>query len=291
MSMKFNNETQAETKVAVACMTDTGIVRSSNQDTFIIADLNNEKLIKESGAWPLSVIGSKGMLLAVADGMGGAQAGDIASRMTTEQLAESLISGSGDQSIALRLRETIKHANREIWEAARSHPGYKGMGATLTAAVIEDGRAIIAQVGDSRGYLIRKGNIHQITRDQSLVQSLIDAGQLTEEQALDFPYRNVILHAMGVERDVEPEIGAVVLKQGDYLLLCSDGLSNKVGNVEMHNLILQSETLKEACERLIKLANERGGEDNITLVLAQVSGAKLPEPNPDTGKLVQVEKL
>jgi serine/threonine protein phosphatase PrpC len=291
MSQGIFDETQAETKIAIAYLTDTGMVRKSNQDSFIIADLNNEKQLNPSGDLPPSSIGANGWLLAVADGMGGAQAGDIASRMATEQIASRLTADSNDQPVASRLRNSIKTANREIWELAGSRMEYKGMGTTLTAAIIQNGRAIIGQVGDSRGYLIRKGHIHQITKDQSLVQALIDAGQMTEEDAGKFAYRNIILHALGVEQEVEPEIGAVVLKRGDYLLICCDGLSNKVGNVEIHDIVLQSETLNKACERLVNLANERGGEDNITVILAQVDGASLPEPSPDTGKLVPVEHL
>jgi serine/threonine protein phosphatase PrpC len=278
-----------ETYVSIACLTDVGRVRKGNEDSFVVTDLTETESITSSGELLKRPIGIHGLLLVVADGMGGARAGDVASRMATEQLSRELIAPNESALISARLREGIKACNREIRSASATNPEYQGMGATMTAAVIHNGQAVMAQVGDSRGYLIREGHIQQITKDQSLVQSMIDAGQLTEDAAKMFPYRNVILKALGAEDDVEPDIGIVTLEQGDCLLLCSDGLSNKVGNVEMHDTILEAESLRSACEQLVALANERGGEDNITLVVARFEGEGLRVPDKDVEPRVLIE--
>ena len=281
--------TARETYVSIACLTDVGRVRKGNEDSFIVADLTEAESITSSGELLKRPIGTHGLLLVVADGMGGARAGDVASRMATEQLSQQLITSSEKAPVSAWLREGIKACNRQIRTASQTNPEYQGMGATLTAIVIHDVQAVIAQVGDSRAYLVRQGHIQQITKDQSLVQSMLDAGQITEHMAANFPYRNVILHALGAEDEVEPDIGILTLEQGDYLLLCSDGLSNKVGNVEMHDAIFEAEFLGSACESLVALANERGGEDNITLVVARFEGDGFKVPDNDAEPRVLIE--
>jgi serine/threonine protein phosphatase PrpC len=282
-------ESNKEVTASVACASDIGRVRKTNQDAFIITDLSESESITTPGELLTRPIGQHGLLLVVADGMGGAQAGDVASQMATQKLSRQLIASSERALVSAWLRQGIKAANREIRQAALANVEYQGMGATLTAAVIHDGKAVVAQVGDSRGYLIREGHIQQITKDQSLVQSMLDAGQLTKEAAATFPYRNVILHALGAEDEVEPDISIVTLEQRDCLLLCSDGLSNKVGNVEMHDLVVESESLGIACERLVTLANERGGEDNITVVVARFEGEGLRASGQDDEPHVLIE--
>lgn len=271
-----SSEVASETFVSIACLTDVGRVRTNNQDAFVVTDLTEAESLGTSAELLRHPVGMHGLLLGVADGMGGALAGDIASRIAIEQLGLQLISAPEKRPVSGWLRQAIKAANREVRRASGANPAYHGMGATMTAAVIHDGKAIIAQVGDSRGYLIREGHIQQVTKDQSLVQAMVDAGQLTEDAARNFHFRNVILKALGAEDEIEPDISAITLARGDYLLLCSDGLSNKVGNVEMHDTILEAESLEIACAGLIALANERGGEDNITLVVARFDGEGLP---------------
>ncbi len=182
--------------------------------------------------------------------------------------------------------EYLKIVNRELRKVGQSRAEYNGMGATITAAIIRNGRAYLSQVGDSRGYLVRDRKIRQITKDQSLAQALIDIGQLTEESAAHFPNRNIILSALGADDNIEPEISTVDMELGDYLLLCSDGLSNKVSSAEMLNIVLQTQTLHSACEQLIELANINGGEDNITLILARLNGVELPEPDVRSKSLI-----
>jgi serine/threonine protein phosphatase PrpC len=165
------------------------------------------------------------------------------------------------------------------------------MGATMTAAIFHETRLFVAQVGDSRGYLIRDGQVRQITKDQSMVQALIDAGALTPEQAAQSPHRGVIWNALGAKDEIEPDLSLVGLARGDHLLLCSDGLSNKVGNVEMYEVARQAETLSAACAQLAALAIERGGEDNMTIILARFEGGGLPAPEAGSGRQIRVEHL
>ena len=276
MSHEPNNE-NGTMKATIACLTDVGRVRKGNEDAFIITDLTAEESLVSNGQVIDLNIGSKGVLLAVADGMGGAQAGDVASRMAIGKLSLSLVNAAEREPVSNWLSEAIRSANRVIRQASQDNTSYYGMGATMTAAIIQDGKAFVGQVGDSRGYLIREGQIEQITKDQSLIQSLIDEGTLTEELAAHSPYRNVILHAIGAEDEAAPVISVVSLVRGDYLLLCSDGLSNKVGNVELHDIVCEAKTLSDACTQLIALANERGGEDNITAMLGYFGGTGFPE--------------
>ena len=161
------------------------------------------------------------------------------------------------------------------------------MGATFTAVAISGEQAYFAQVGDSRAHLIRQDKITRITKDQSVVQQLIDLGQITEEEALTHPRRNYILQALGAAHEVEVVVNAVELCANDFLLLCSDGLSGKVAEAEMSQIVMQSADLPSACEQLIKLANERGGEDNITILLVQIMGENLVVPEDD--KLIRPE--
>jgi serine/threonine protein phosphatase PrpC len=271
--------------------TDVGVVRKNNEDAFVIAELGShiaaqstpptgslafdpatkhgeEALIKKC------VVGDQGLLLGVSDGMGGAEAGEIASYLVVESLKEDL-SAKHDKSTGPLIRAAVERANHLVFDAAISHPRRNGMGATLTAALVREDRAYIAGVGDSRCYIIRGKRIRQVTRDQSLVESLVELGHLAPEQAESSPHRNVILQALGTKPEVAVALTRVSLNNGDILLLCSDGLSGKVNAEEMRELALAGPTIDDACRRMVALANERGGEDNITVVLAHFSGPAL----------------
>jgi serine/threonine protein phosphatase PrpC len=174
-----------------------------------------------------------------------------------------------------RLRLSIELANLYIHQMSAKRAEYTGMGATFTAVGMHGLTAYFGQVGDSRAYLIRGGRIQQITRDQSLVGQLVEAGHLTEEEAERHSYRNVILQALGASPNINVVIDRLGLRDLDTFCLCSDGLSNKVRPDEMKAAIDQSGSLKEACDLLIDMANERGGEDNITVLIAQVSSGRL----------------
>jgi protein phosphatase len=213
--------------------------------------------------------------------MGGALAGEVASRMAVETVRDRMLQLQAHDfysqlSFAERLRVAIEQANDLIHSESLSNPLHKGLGATFTAVATIEGNAYFGQVGDSRAYLIRRGAIHRITKDQSLVQQLIDAGQITEEEAETHSYRNVILQALGAHATVNVEINTLSLCQNDILAICSDGLSGKIYEDEIVRIIEDADTFQVACQQMIYLANSRGGEDNITVVIVQFAGGGLP---------------
>jgi serine/threonine protein phosphatase PrpC len=178
------------------------------------------------------------------------------------------------ESDVVRLERVIEQASRQVRRAA-TRPDREGMGATLTAVFVRGGVATIAEVGDSRAYVIRKGTLCQVTRDQSYVQLLVDAGLMTQEEAERSPRRNIVLQAMGQETDVIVALGRMDLRRGDRLLLCSDGLSSMLEGEALLRLAAPPVPVDEACAALIEEAKREGGEDNITAILAEASGAGL----------------
>jgi PPM family protein phosphatase len=203
-------------------------------------------------------------LFVVADGMGGAQAGEVASRLAIETFEAGLPdSGSPEEQLAGRVRE----ANHRIYECARAEHGREGMGTTLTAAYLDDSELAIAHVGDSRAYLFRDGELTRLTRDHSLVDELVRQGKLTEEQAAEHPQRSIITRALGPEPEVEVDTFSYPVHAGDILLLCSDGLTSMISEERVAEILRSAQTLDEAGTRLIQEANEAGGRDNITVVL------------------------
>jgi serine/threonine protein phosphatase PrpC len=254
--------------------TDTGLVRPSNEDAFVIADLTGGSLLSEPRIARFD-LGVQGVLLAVSDGMGGHAAGEVASALVVKSLQRSMAKHSGEARDAL-LEKAVLQANRDVWEAAH-YPGREHMGATLTAMFIHGGVAHIAEVGDSRAYLLRNGNVLQVTRDQSYAQLLVDAGAISPQDAKKSDINNVILQAMGLKPDVMVALGRLQLRDRDAFILCSDGLSNKATVEELRDLVLTSPQLDVACVRMIDLAKQRGGEDNVTVIVAGVDG-DLPQP-------------
>ncbi len=270
--MTSTDERPAGMEVSVACLTDTGRVRSANEDAFIVAELNDKEVKTITGNLDGYRVGSGGLLLAVSDGMGGAQAGEVASRLAIEQLLRRLGAPAQKELERDRLSDGLKSANRAIRHASRENPAFSGMGATMTAALIYQGQAYLGQVGDSRCYLIHAGHAQQVTKDQSLVQVLVDIGKMTKEEAAQSPQRNVILQSLGVRDEIEPEVSTVPLAHDDYLVLSSDYLMQKVSDSEMCEIINRAPMLSAACDQLVTLANERGGEDNITIIIAHFEG-------------------
>jgi serine/threonine protein phosphatase PrpC len=256
-------------------LTDVGAVRKNNEDTFLVADLATGR----TGLSPEVLshsIGERGTLLLVSDGMGGAEAGEVASALVAKHMTAEL----GAAPMALKPEEAVRSAvertNDVVWREAIGARERRGMGATLVAALVRNSTAYITGVGDSRGYLMRAGRIRQITRDQSMVEAMVEAGALTREEANRHPQRNMILQAMGARPEVVVPIERVELRRGDVLVLCSDGLSSKLSAEEMRDCILSTGTLAEACRRMVELANYRGGEDNITVLLGELDGDNLP---------------
>jgi protein phosphatase len=265
----------SDINLSVYAGTDIGMHRTGNEDAFLVADLTSGSvgLGPEPSTQPM---GERGSLLVVSDGMGGAAAGEVASELAVTTIRETLMDGSvvSDTDAGDRLRTATELANERIWNEAQANPELNGMGATVTAVIVQDTAAHIAQVGDSRAYLMRGRQIKQLTKDQSFAQMLIDAGAIQPEQAASIP-QNVIMQALGTQPVVKVAMTTVRLCRDDCLLLCSDGLSNKLGPNELKQVVEQAGDLKAACRSLIEIANDRGGEDNITVVLARFDGEGL----------------
>jgi serine/threonine protein phosphatase PrpC len=227
-------------------------------------------------------VGERGALYLVADGMGGAAAGEVASEMAATEIYRYLIDTwqsdphINEATFATRLREAVELANLQIHNYAREHPEVRGMGTTVTVAGIWHDHLYLAQIGDSRGYLVRGGEARQLTRDQSLTQRLVDVGELTEEEAEASERRNIILQALGPDALVKVDISWQALQQGDVLIICSDGLSNLVRRDDIARVVTEDADLATVCHHLVSLANERGGPDNITVVAARFDGDGLP---------------
>jgi protein phosphatase len=263
--------------------TDVGRARDHNEDNYLVADLTKRDptLPTAERAYEL---GERGLLLMVADGMGGAAAGELASEMATDTIYKHLLSGwlsedeATGQRFAYRLKEAVETANNAIHDYAKAHPENRGMGTTATAVGILGDHLYVTQVGDSRAYLIRGKDAHQLTKDQSLMQRLVEAGELTEEEAAQSERRNIILQALGPDAKVKVDLTHQDLRRGDILVLCSDGLSGQVKKEEIAKAALDTQDLTAAATRLVALANERGGPDNITVVLARVDGDGLAQP-------------
>ena len=224
------------------CKTDTGRQRRDNEDSAF----------------------ARAPVFVVADGMGGAQAGEVASRIAVEAFEQGLPdSGSPEERLAERVRE----ANQQIYERSRADRGRAGMGTTLTAAYVDDTHVAIAHVGDSRAYLFRDGSLQRLTQDHSLVDELVRRGKLTEEQAAEHPQRSIITRALGPEPDVEVDTWTYPARAGDVVLLCSDGLTSMISEERVRAILAEHNNLDEAADALIREANEAGGRDNITVVL------------------------
>jgi protein phosphatase len=203
-------------------------------------------------------------LFVVADGMGGAQAGEVASKLAVEEFHEALPDeGSAEE----RLTGRIRAANRRIYELSRTEHEHAGMGTTLTAAYLDGDTLAVAHVGDSRAYIFREGELARLTQDHSLVEELVRQGKLTEEQAAEHPQRSIITRALGIEGDVEVDTWTYPMRAGDVVLLCSDGLTSMIGEDQIVRILGGEPSLERAADQLIGAANDAGGRDNITVVL------------------------
>ena len=263
--------------------TDVGRTREHNEDAFVVADLTrgNATLQPEVRT---HVVGDRGTLFMVADGMGGAAAGEIASAMAIEVVMRELTTALGTteppthEAFATAMKQATAAANAQIHSFAMEHPEFRGMGTTATVAGVLGSTVYLAQVGDSRAYLVRDGVGRQITKDQSLIQKLIEAGEITEEEAEQSERRNIILQALGPEASIKVDLTHQQVRRGDVLVLCSDGLSGQVRPEEITAIVSQEHDLVAACKRMIDRANENGGPDNITVIAARFDGAGLLAP-------------
>jgi PPM family protein phosphatase len=266
-------------EVTTCGRTHKGKVRKENQDNFLLADLARvdsplEVAQSASGVGPTTFeLTEAGAVFLVADGMGGRAGGATASALAVAAVRESMAESVDDGADAFvsRLRRALDNANEQIHEHSRRYDDLRGMGTTATLAGLRGAVVYFAQVGDSRGYLVRKDAVARLTRDQSLVQDLIDSGIVDEEGARNIR-DNRILQALGTMPSVQPEMTYHELRSGDVLLLCSDGLSRVVSDGEILKIISNAQDCLAMCERLIALANSRGGPDNITVLVARVQG-------------------
>jgi protein phosphatase len=235
-------------QLAAAARSDLGRRRPANEDTYALAP--------ELG------------LYLVADGMGGHRAGQVASGLAARAAVGTLRTlRAGAPSAAEKLRACVAAANAEILAGSRAKPELAGMGTTVVALLAEGDRVALAHVGDSRAYLVRRGAIRRLTDDHTLVGELVRRGELSERAAGGHPQRHVLIRAHGVRRTVEPDLLELTPEPGDVFVLCSDGLTGHVEDAEIGDLVGAAPDLDAACVRLVDLANRRGGEDNITVVL------------------------
>jgi PPM family protein phosphatase len=251
-------------KVVSAGLTDVGRKRNHNEDSFLIDD--------------------ELQLYVVADGMGGHAGGGTASRIAVETIDKELRRARGgrdnpfvttsnlqDALLPDALRTAVERACLAIFTTAQEDPRLSGMGTTVISLVVRDNQAFFAHVGDSRAYLVRGPLIQQISEDHSLVNEQIKAGMITPEEAKHSRYKNIITRSVGFEEEVQVDVMGVVAEPGDVFLLCSDGLANMVEDRELHEAVQASANLADIPKRLVDLANERGGDDNITVIVVQVS--------------------
>lgn len=241
-----SNKNTAGQDISFGSRTDIGYVRDHNEDSLIIIP----------------------PLFAVADGMGGHEAGEIASEITVNTLAELAPSHLDAEG----LTAAVEAANYNVMKAPRQGIGRDGMGTTLTAAMLEGERLLIAQVGDSRAYLLHKGHLQQITRDHSLMADLIEAGQITPEEARVHPNRSVITRAIGSDIHMRPDIYELNVDAGNRILLCSDGLSSMISNNAIESIMRRQSDAQHCADELVTAALENGGADNVTVVVADVPG-------------------
>ncbi len=234
----------------VAAVTDPGRRRRRNEDSYVIEP----------------------PLFAIADGMGGAQAGEVASRLATVALKESGTEASGEE----RIIDLIQEANRRVYDRSSTDPNTSGMGTTITVAVVEDERVAFGHVGDSRAYLIREATMEQLTEDHSLVNELLKTGRLSREEAETHPQRSVITRALGTDPDVDVDTFTIAAREGDLFLLCSDGLTDMVSEDSILSVVERNrDDISGALRALVRAANKAGGEDNITVVAFEIGDEAL----------------
>ncbi len=244
------------TKVETFYLSDRGKVRQHNEDAVGVF---------KSDA---------GILAIVADGMGGHLAGDIASQMTISTfkgLWEQVERIESPNAAEEWLTKSVDEVNKAVYEHSLTNPDCQGMGTTIVGAVVTNDFVTIGHIGDSRCYLLNKTGFKQITQDHSLVNELVKSGQITREDAEHHPRKNVLLRALGTEQSVELDLSTIDFEQDDILLICSDGLSNKVNDQELQSELSNALTLPEIGNNLVNMANENGGEDNISLVLVKMT--------------------
>ncbi|MEW6735467.1 MAG: protein phosphatase 2C domain-containing protein [Acidobacteriota bacterium] len=284
MSQKYTGE---DIFTTVAAITDPGVARANNEDSYLVAFSHTGQVLPPQARFNCPAENLR-LIAIVSDGMGGAEGGEIASSLTVETIRATLPRLAPRLSPQSRLEAAIEEANCLVWQHRNSDPRLHLMGATVTAALIECRTAHIAEIGDSRAYVLREGRIKQLTKDQTFVQALIDAGALSDEQAATHQRRNVILQAVGSQEYLQVAVTSIDLRAGDILLLCSDGLSTKINPNEIYTIVANSQSLLMAANNLVAFAKQRGGEDNITVILIHFTGNGLPESLESLTTTIQI---
>ena len=261
--------TRSRFRVTTAAATDVGRRRSGNEDSYASWAAEGDTPPRAGDH-----------LLVVCDGMGGSNAGEVASRMAADTVVREFTAGPPDDA-AGALSHAVQVANHEIWEHSRSQQDLNGMGTTCTAVALKGDQVLVAHVGDSRAYLVRAHRARQITSDHSLVAQLVARNQLSPEEARSDPRRNVVTRSVGVGPEIEVDVVAMEepLKDGDTLVICTDGLHGQMSDDEIAGFAM-GESIQEACHDMIELANARGGPDNITVVMLRFGRDAAPAGNP-----------
>jgi len=264
----------------ITALSDMGRSRKNNEDNFLLYDLRQQSSFKSTSD-SSHAFTSPGLLVGVADGMGGHNSGQVASRLCVDNLPGALLqllpaAGAPCEEYAAALKRAVEVTNEAILKAAKKSNELEGMGTTLTAVWLLGEAALVAQVGDSRAYHLRAGNFAQLTRDQTLLNSV---GEAEREALLNTPFENMLLQAVGAMERLEVPVETTKLEPGDSLLLCSDGLYRVVTPAEMAEVLKSTETLAAKAKTLIDMANAGGGPDNVTVVLCQI----IPEGKESAG--------
>lgn len=264
-------------RIEAYARTDVGLVREHNEDAFVVGDLDQGQ--RWIGDGTCTTTGIRGVLLAVCDGMGGTEGGEIAAALAATTLWSELrlTQSTADPEVFARLlRRAVRAANRRVFDEGQES-GLRGMGTTLSAAGVAGGKLIVAQIGDSRAYVLRNHVLTQVTRDQSLISAMVAAGRYTLDEA-QAQGSSAILQALGVGPDVDPSLSIIELRRDDRVLLCSDGLYGQLGESAIAVLLGDERGVGAAAEALVAAARGAGGADNITAVVAHVSGSELVPP-------------
>ena len=282
--------TALETSITCYGISDTGLRRPLNEDHFLVADLTRKAFAVERNKLLLQFlyqqVGTSGILLAVADGVGGYTGGELASQIAVEATAQALWTVvTAETPSQESLCRAIDDAHRTIRQSYERTILYPNMASTLTAIhVTTDGVLLIGQIGDSRAYLFRRGKLTVLTEDQTMVRHLQRTGLLSEQEVATHPYRHIILQALGQDHPLQPDVRSYPFYHGDRLLLCTDGLSSYVSQGRIEAILAQEIDEQAICRALIHEANAQGGPDNVTVLVASLHVAQSPD-HPHQGKL------
>ena len=267
-----NSDSSAEKARKIGMLTDVGQVRTVDEDSILAADLS----------FGVNSESSKFLLLAVADGMGGHAKGEEASKIALNAIARAVIPDLLNNTPFTKILEKgIQNANQDILDYTAKNPEASGMGTTSVCAVVKDNQIHLANVGDSRAYRVSDDEICRVTKDHSYVQALIDEDEITEEQAREHPRKNEITRAVGIMPSIEVDTMKLTLDSDESLLLCCDGVIAHLSDDDIHKIIRDSPNPQTACQEIVDMANERGGSDNISLIILSSEGSDTKETEPD----------